>query len=334
MANYVNFKYGTLAAYQAIGTKDTNTLYFTDNGVIYKGDKPFSQTISFVDTLPESPAQGVLYVLPDYSAKVYNGVAFKDVQVGVVSTIGEDATNDAKTITQGALKTYLAGKLADYSTTTDVESKIATAKSEAITQAGKDADSKVSAAKEELQNEINAKIASVFRFKGAKATYAEVEALTDMVTGDVWHVEADGKEYVYTGEAWELLGFTVDLSAYATTEAVTAAINAKAEEIVGTINSTKTELEGKIKTVSDNLDAHTGNADIHVTAAKKAEWDAKATTDQVATAKSEAIAAAAADATSKANQALADAKSYADGLDSAMDTRVSAVESALTWGTV
>ena len=65
-----------------------------------------------------------------------------------------------------------------------------------------------------------------------------------------------------------------------------------------------------------------------------ARRDAKATTDQVATAKSEAIAAASADATSKANQALADAKSYADGLDSAMDTRVSAVESALTWGTV
>lgn len=45
-----------------------------------------------------------------------------------------------------------------------------------------------------------------------------------------------------------------------------------------------------------------------------------------ATAKSEAIAAAAADATTKADNALDSAKSYADGLDSAMGIRVKALE--------
>lgn len=48
--------------------------------------------------------------------------------------------------------------------------------------------------------------------------------------------------------------------------------------------------------------------------------------DMIADAKQEAIDTAATDATNKANQALADAKSYADGLDAAMDTRVDALE--------
>ena len=47
---------------------------------------------------------------------------------------------------------------------------------------------------------------------------------------------------------------------------------------------------------------------------------------KVATAKQEAINAAAADATSKANAALENAKEYADGLNTAMDGRVTAVE--------
>lgn len=49
------------------------------------------------------------------------------------------------------------------------------------------------------------------------------------------------------------------------------------------------------------------------------------------TAKQAAIDAAATDATTKADQALKDAKAYADGLNGAMDTRVKATEKALTW---
>lgn len=48
--------------------------------------------------------------------------------------------------------------------------------------------------------------------------------------------------------------------------------------------------------------------------------------DMIADAKQEAIDTAAADATAKANQALADAKTYANGLDTAMDARVDALE--------
>ena len=56
--------------------------------------------------------------------------------------------------------------------------------------------------------------------------------------------------------------------------------------------------------------------------------------DQLAAAKSEAIATAATDATTKADKALSDAKTYADGLNTAMDGRVKETEKALAWQTI
>lgn len=41
MNNVINFKFGTLAKYNAIAAKDNDTLYFAD-GQIFKGDKVYS----------------------------------------------------------------------------------------------------------------------------------------------------------------------------------------------------------------------------------------------------------------------------------------------------
>jgi hypothetical protein len=38
---------------------------------------------------------------------------------------------------------------------------------------------------------------------------------SDNITGDVWHVTADGGEYAWNGSEWEPLGMIVDLSGYA-----------------------------------------------------------------------------------------------------------------------
>ena len=129
-----------------------------------------------------------------------------------------------------------------------------------------------------------------------------------MIVGDVYHTSDDGKEYVYTGEGWELLGFTIDLSAYATTESVTKAINNKFSEITKSLENyyNKDQIDGKVTEL----------------------------TGAIATAKQEAITAAATDAQSKANKALSDAKAYADGLNGAMDTRVKVVEGAVTWAEI
>lgn len=313
MNNIVNFKFGTLANYNALTQKDNDTLYFAD-GLIFKGDKAYSQKFEKVASLPGTPSQGVIYVLPDYSAKIYTGTDYVDLAVGTVGTIEDAETNDSKVVTQAAVKAYISKKLDGMETAEQLQAKIDKAKDEAIKSAtetaASDATSKVDAAKKDLQQQIDTKIASVFKFKGSKESFAEVEKITDMVIGDVWHTSDDGKEYVYTGAdgGWELLGFTIDLSAYATTEAVTKAINDKFAEVTKALESyyTKEQIDAKVKEITGAID----------------------------TAKQAAIDAAASDATSKADQALKDAKAYADGLNGAMDSRVKVVEAAVTWAEI
>lgn len=72
------------------------------------------------------------------------------------------------------------------------------------------------------KEEVDGKIASVFHYKGKKATYADLLLVTDMIVGDVWEVTDEKKEYAYNGSEWIELGLTVDLSAYATSEYVDA----------------------------------------------------------------------------------------------------------------
>lgn len=307
MNNIINFSFGTLEKYNAILTKDNDTLYFAD-GQIFKGDKAYSQKVMKVTSLPTTPSQGIIYVLDDYSAKIYTGTDYVDLAVGTVSVIGETTENDGKVITQAALKAYITEKLKGVEGSEAIQAKIDAAKDAAIKTAtetaSEDATKKVNEAKTELQRQIDTKIASVFRFKGAKENLDEVKAVESPVVGDVYHTNDDGKEYVYTGTEWELLGFTIDLSPYATKKEVTKQINDKADEILGSIDAyTKAEVDQKVK----DLNAAIG------------------------TAKQAAIDAAATDATTKADQALKDAKAYADGLNGAMDTRVKATEKALTW---
>lgn len=217
MNNVINFKFGTLAKYNAIAAKDNDTLYFAD-GQIFKGDKVYSQKVVKVSALPEAPSQGIIYVLDDFSAKIYTGTDYVDIAVGTVGTIGDGTENDDKVVTQAAVKAFVSKKMAGMETAEQLQAKIDAAKAEAISTAtdtaSKDATSKVEAAKKALQQEIDSKVASVFRFKGAKENLGEVKSIENPAIGDVWHTNDDGKEYVYTGTEWELLGFTIDLSAY------------------------------------------------------------------------------------------------------------------------
>lgn len=64
------------------------------------------------------------------------------------------------------------------------------------------------ATKNELEV-VNNKFITVFRYKGSKPRYEDLPT-TDNQIGDVWNVGAtlDGPNYVWTGEAWDLLGYT------------------------------------------------------------------------------------------------------------------------------
>lgn len=56
--------------------------------------------------------------------------------------------------------------------------------------------------------------ASLFKFKGSVFTTDDLPDTAE--NGDVYHVDADGGEYVWVEDYWESLGATIDLSAYRT----------------------------------------------------------------------------------------------------------------------
>lgn len=74
------------------------------------------------------------------------------------------------------------------------------------------------------KTEIDGMISGVLHYKGTKATVSALPS-SGNVTGDVWHVTADGGEYAWDGSTWQELGSTVDLSGYVPTSRT---INGKA----------------------------------------------------------------------------------------------------------
>ena len=162
-----------------------------------------------------------------------------------------------------------------------------------------------------------------------------------ITSGDVIKIPVGSLIDVYTGLATSTAEVTVSAD---NKISVKVKVSAKADNSITLEEDglyvavpdayTKAEADKKIKAVQTALDTHAANADIHVTKEQKATWDAKVSTEQLAAAKSEAIAAAAADATTKADAARDAAKAYADGLNTAMDTRVKVVEGAITWKTI
>ena len=86
------------------------------------------------------------------------------------------------------------------------------------------------------KDEVDGKLSSVYHYKGSVSTYAELP--TDAAVGDVYNVDtADktngikaGDNVAWNGTAWDVLAGTVDLSAYATTEALTTGLSGKVDK--------------------------------------------------------------------------------------------------------
>lgn len=105
----------------------------------------------------------------------------------------------------------------------------------------------------EVDNAINAKVASTFRYMGS-CTYAELPE--NAVKGDVWNVTdaygnvPAGTNYAYDGEAWDALAGVVDLSPYATKATVTSEIKTKIE----TLDKADTEVDGQVVSAVSETD--------------------------------------------------------------------------------
>lgn len=111
---------------------------------------------------------------------------------------------------------------------------------------------------------LESKIASVYSYKGSKATYAELP--TNAAAGDVWNVEEAhdnhpaGTNWAWTGTAWDALGGVIDLSSYYNKTQVDSAIDAKVNIEKSARESADTELDGKITTNTQAIAKINGDA--------------------------------------------------------------------------
>ena len=144
------------------------------------------------------------------------------------------------------------------------------------------------ALKDELTEEIN-----------KKAAQADLDTLAGRVTTE------EGKTATLEGKVETLEGEMDAVQGAVATKVEQEAYNTKVAELEGE----DTAIKGRL----DDIEAQLGDGEGSVT-------------DMIADAKTEVLETATADATSKANQALEDAKKYADEEDAKIEARVDALE--------
>ena len=108
----VLFKSGTYAEYIGLAAKDDNTIYFIDNGQIYKGATSYTDQIVVVSALPSTLTAGKVYVnTTDKSVTYYDGATSTVVIPETVGSIG-DSTPDTDLANVKAIKDFVAAEIA------------------------------------------------------------------------------------------------------------------------------------------------------------------------------------------------------------------------------
>lgn len=111
MAN-VKFLSGTYAQYSALASKNADTLYFLDNGQLFKGAVSYSDQIAVVSALPDTLVAGKVYVnTTDKSVTYYDGTTSTVVVPATVGSIG-DSTPDTDLANVKAIKDFVAAEIA------------------------------------------------------------------------------------------------------------------------------------------------------------------------------------------------------------------------------
>lgn len=187
---------------------------------------------------------------------------------------------------------------------------------------------------------VDGLVSGAFHFKGTADhigedgnLYSDAEG-TAVITGKAGDVYQIGdKEYAYNGEAWIELGFTLDLSAYATTASVTTAVNEAKTELEGKIATAKSEAITSANGYTDEAITNLGIGDYAKTAdVTSAIGDAKTElTEAIATAKTEAITTAGTNADTKIATKVGEigditVKAYVDGKETALNSSIKAVD--------
>lgn len=185
---------------------------------------------------------------------------------------------------------------------------------------------------------VDGLVSGAFHFRGnAKELNAEGNLIgTDdkVITGIVGDVYQIGdKEYAYNGSAWVELGFTLDLSAYATTASVTTAVNDAKTELEGKVATAKSEAISDANGYTDTAITNLGIGDYaKTTEVTAAIGNAKTElTEAIATAKSEAITTAGNNADTKIATKVGEigditVKAYVEGKETTLNSSIKAVD--------
>ena len=107
----VQFVFGTSTQYEALKIADKvspSDIYFLeDTQQIYLGTKLYNTQVLFVETFPELPSQGILYINKStHETKAWNGSGW-NVMIPPVSEILETATSDTSLVTAKAIRDYV-----------------------------------------------------------------------------------------------------------------------------------------------------------------------------------------------------------------------------------
>lgn len=142
------------------------------------------------------------------------------------------------------------------------------------------------------KGEVDGKLASIYRFKGSVAAEDQLPK-QDQVIGDVYNVEDTGMNVAWDGKKWDKLGSVINLTPYATTEAVEAKITetkqAASEALIQHAQTAETTYAKKAE-VTKQIEAVDGKfASYTTTEALAAEYATKQALADGLKAKAEAV---------------------------------------------
>ncbi len=308
--NLVKFVATTALAYASASNLDENTLYFiTDERRIYKGSVPYSGGIyKEVDSIPANPEVNVLYCVKATGRVVfYDGsktvllVAPRSTSLGASSTDSEVAT--AKSVVSyvssavsalgvDKINSQVATNKSNISTLQSSVSTLTGSGTGSVAKALSDAKSYTDSAKTALQTNINKKANSATSLAGYGIsdayTKTQVDSAISSAVANAHHLK---REIVAS---------------------LPAVDKANADTIYMVPTSGSTTAAGS--TASAYIEYMLINGGFERIGTSDVDLSNYATKGEVSTAKTAAINSAASDATTKANNALSSAKSYADGL--------------------
>lgn len=188
------------------------------------------------------------------------------------------------------------------------------------------------------KSEVDGLVAGAFHFRGQADKfeggnlYVGDSPITGMKAGDVYQV--GDKEYAYTGTAWVELGFTIDLSNYATTSWTTQQINTAKTELQGYADQAETDAVAAAKAYTDEKVTPLATTESMTAAIGAAKTELQKYADK---AKTDAISAAGTAADQKISakvgelgEEYATVKQYVDTKDSALDGKISSINSQIS----